>query len=163
MDTRKNETAIDNATQESDRISFLVKREMGANASGFLELTDENGTAFHVSFKKLDYATVIIIHSQAPLDKLMAELFSIIIVGAVTSALLAVLLIVFTVKRLTNHIDSITQVIDDISKGKLDTMIEPELLSRDDEIGELARAFERTIVSLKLAMGKINEPKEKTS
>ncbi|MBI5635764.1 HAMP domain-containing protein [Candidatus Micrarchaeota archaeon] len=152
LDTRKAGISITTPTIEGDRIGFQVLRELEKNSSGFLELSDESGKKFQVSFRKLDYATVVIIHSQAQLDKLIAELFSLILVGAVTSALLAVLLIVVTVRRLTGHIESITQTIEDISKGKLDTRIDPKLLKRDDELGELARAFDRTIVSLKLSM-----------
>ena len=45
---------------------------------------------------------------------------------------------------------AVTKTIEDISQGKMSTVIEEK--ERNDEIGNLARAFERTIVSLKLAM-----------
>ncbi len=49
-------------------------------------------------------------------------------------------------------IQKLTKVVKDISTGNLNTKIEPKILEAKDEIGELARAFDRTIVSLKLSM-----------
>ena len=49
-------------------------------------------------------------------------------------------------------IEYIKETMEEISEGKLDTEVAEK--DRNDEIGELARAFERTIVSLKLAMKK---------
>ncbi len=45
-----------------------------------------------------------------------------------------------------------TSVISRISRGDIAVSIDDGLKSKDDEIGELSRAFERTLVSLKLAM-----------
>ena len=47
-------------------------------------------------------------------------------------------------------LEGITGVIEKISKGELTVEIVGK--ERNDEIGALARAFDRTIVSLKLAM-----------
>ena len=66
---------------------------------------------------------------------------------------------------ISKPIQQLTKTIEDISMGKLDTEIKGK--ERKDEIGDLARAFERTIVSLKLAMRKtgkaipFEEPKKK--
>ncbi len=53
---------------------------------------------------------------------------------------------------ITKPIQRLTNVVNDISIGKFDTKIDLKTLESPDEIGELARAFDRTIVSLKLAM-----------
>jgi len=53
---------------------------------------------------------------------------------------------------LTRPITDLTEVIEKISTGNLDVQIDPKLKESDDEIGELGRAFDRTIVSLKMAM-----------
>lgn len=72
-------------------------------------------------------------------------------------------------RSIAEPIKKLTKVIEDISTGKLDTEIDPELKNSKDEIGRLANAFDRTIVSLKLAMKqtapqlkKALEEKEKT-
>ena len=49
-------------------------------------------------------------------------------------------------------VQSITDVVEKISIGQLDVVISPELLASKNEVGRLARAFNRTIISLKLAM-----------
>jgi methyl-accepting chemotaxis protein len=58
---------------------------------------------------------------------------------------------------ITNPIIRLTKNIEDISMGRLDTEIDPKLKQSKDEIGALARAFDRTMVSLKLAMRKKSE------
>ena len=63
----------------------------------------------------------------------------------IVSTYLTRLLILTPIQRLT-------KVVNDISVGKLDTKIDSKILESLDEIGVLARAFDRTIVSLKLAM-----------
>ena len=55
-------------------------------------------------------------------------------------------------KLVTRPIQELTKVAKDISTGKLDTRIDPKTLSSNDEIGKLAQAFDRTVISLKLAM-----------
>jgi len=63
---------------------------------------------------------------------------------------------------ITKPIKNLTKNIEDISTGKLNIDIDPKLKESKDEVGDLARAFERTLVSLKLAMRKRNnESREK--
>ena len=50
--------------------------------------------------------------------------------------------------------------LEDISMGNMETTIDPKLTGSRDEIGDLARAFERMMVSLKLAM-KLTAPELK--
>jgi HAMP domain-containing protein len=56
----------------------------------------------------------------------------------------------FVVAHFISPINQLTKAIEDISLGKMDTQIKGK--ERNDEIGALAKAFDRTIVSLKLAM-----------
>ncbi len=53
---------------------------------------------------------------------------------------------------ITRPIKELTEVIGRISTGDLGAQMSPRLLQSEDEVGELARAFERTLVSLKMAM-----------
>ena len=71
-------------------------------------------------------------------------------------ALLTALIVVFFV---TKPLVKVTNVIDSISKGNLATSIDGNILGTNDEIGDLARAFDRTMVSLKLAMKKNKKQK----
>jgi PAS domain S-box-containing protein len=49
-------------------------------------------------------------------------------------------------------IHTLTDIIDSISRGDTSVDIPESLRERPDDIGELARAFDRTLVSLKLAL-----------
>ena len=82
-------------------------------------------------------------------------------VGVITlSTILAVVAGIYLSKRITNPIKKLTKNIEDISMGKLDVDIDPKIKNSQDEIGALARAFDRTIVSLKMAMRKTKGKKE---
>ncbi len=87
----------------------------------------------------------------APLNQLQNEVYLllVVIVG------LVVLFSIFVSRQIINPINKITRVIDDISHGKFDVAVEGT--DSNDEIGDLARAFDRTLVSLKLAMRKKSE------
>ncbi len=74
---------------------------------------------------------------------------------AATATIIAILIAViatFLATSITTPIKKLTQTINEISTGNLVAEIDPELKESKDEIGELARAFDRTFVSLKLAM-----------
>lgn len=60
--------------------------------------------------------------------------------------------------NVSSNIKQLTSTIDEISKGKLDAHVTGK--SRDDEIGELARAFDRILISLKIAVEKVGIKKE---
>ena len=65
-----------------------------------------------------------------------------------------VMLIVFSLmtNSILKSINQLQTVITEISLGKLDVQINQRLKRSSNEVGELARAFDRTMVSLKLAM-----------
>lgn len=89
------------------------------------------------------------IYEETGINSLFTQLVAIM---AVVVALVFLLFYLFTIKTIVKPIEGITGVIQDISRGKLDVKIESKALSSTDEIGDLARAFDRTLVSLKLAM-----------
>ncbi len=94
---------------------------------------------------------------------LVAKLRNLVImIGIIT--LFLVVAASFSVSRtISAPIQSLTKSITDISMGKLDAELEQNMIKRDDEIGDLAKAFDRTIVSLKLAMKKAGtKPKPET-
>jgi PAS domain S-box-containing protein len=66
--------------------------------------------------------------------------------------LLALAIAIMMVRKVLSPIEELTTVVSAISKGNMDTELDPKLKESEDEIGKLARAFDRTLVSLKLAM-----------
>lgn len=71
-------------------------------------------------------------------------------------AFIFVAIALFFAKSISDPIKNLKKITDKISMGKLDVKLEE--FDRKDEIGDLARSFERILVSLKLAM---KETKEK--
>ncbi|QQG39498.1 MAG: HAMP domain-containing protein [Candidatus Aenigmatarchaeota archaeon] len=76
----------------------------------------------------------------------------------IMGALITVALYAFR-SHIIKPIGRLTETINSISMGRLDVEVEGK--ERKDEIGDLARAFERTVVSLKLAALGKNKEKEK--
>src|SRR3989344_2591356 len=114
----------------------------------------------------LNYEWVII--SEIDVEEAFSSIYhlrnQILLIGLII-ALMSIMFGLYLSRFISTPIQQLTKTIEDISMGKLDTEIKGK--ERKDEIGDLARAFERTIVSLKLAMkktGKVTpfeEPKKK--
>ncbi|MDD5340250.1 MAG: PAS domain S-box protein [Candidatus ainarchaeum sp.] len=66
--------------------------------------------------------------------------------------LLALAAAILAIRRVFAPIDELTSVVSAISKGDMRSDLDPKMKESNDEIGKLARAFDRTLVSLKLAM-----------
>ena len=75
-----------------------------------------------------------------------------IVIGVVILLALTILFGLLFSFGISRPISKLTKVADDISRGKLDSFIDPKALESKGEIGDLANAFNRTVVSLKLAM-----------
>ncbi len=95
-------------------------------------------------------------------ESLSKTIYSIVI-GLVIFNIAAVLIfgIYFVRKLIVLPIQNLTQMAIDISIGKLDSKIDPKILESKDEIGKLAQAFDRTVISLKLAMKEQSKNQEK--
>ena len=76
----------------------------------------------------------------------------IIISLSVITFLVAIIMGLFISTSISNPLNRFTKAVKDISKGNFNVTVDRKLKLSNDEIGELARAFDRTIVSLKLAM-----------
>ncbi len=103
-------------------------------------------------------ATILIIGMALPLREVISGyiptvplayfyMFVMIFVVAMSSAFL-----LYFSRSVIDPIERITKTIEEMSTGNLEVEIDPRLRESGDEIGALARAFERTVTSLKLAM-----------
>lgn len=63
---------------------------------------------------------------------------------------ISVVVALYFARSISDPISRLTLTVNEISRGKLDVKIDK--LDTKDEVGDLARAFERVVVSLKLAM-----------
>lgn len=87
-------------------------------------------------------------------NKKIESFRSLLIMIIILSVLIGATITIINSYTITKSLKKLTKVISDISLGKMDVEIDPILKESGDEIGDLARAFERTIVSLKLAISK---------
>jgi len=75
-----------------------------------------------------------------------------IVLGAGSVISFFMFFIILFYNNFMNKAADLNTVIDSVSRGKFDEKINEKLLKSNDELGTLARSFERIMVSLKLAM-----------
>lgn len=102
---------------------------------------------------------IVIINNQvtseavSEYERTLSSLYSIILIESIFSVLVMIIVGYFaSYFSVIKPVKSLTAVATDISRGKLDAKIDQKVLDSTDEIGDLAKAFDRTMVSLKLAM-----------
>ncbi|MFA5246535.1 MAG: HAMP domain-containing protein [Candidatus Micrarchaeia archaeon] len=71
----------------------------------------------------------------------------------------AIILSIFMAESISRPIRKLSHTINEISEGKLNATIDPEVKTQEDELGELANSFDRMLVSLKLAMRSNSQPR----
>jgi len=74
----------------------------------------------------------------------VSELQNLMVIIQVIIGILVVVIAFFTARSISKPLKTITEIINKISKGNLDTRIPPRLRESKDELGDLAGAFERT-------------------
>ena len=85
--------------------------------------------------------------------------YYILVLGAALSFLLFALFYAYF-NNISVRVKSLIRVVDDLSQGRLDAEIDEETLNAKDDVGRLARAFNRMMVSLKLAMRELESKKK---
>jgi len=143
--------------------TFLKQRINTTGSRGCWELFDEEegitiyenyrgevvlGT--HRRIEEMNWCLLAEISEEEVLGAQRTHLFNVFLLS-VFIIIICVILFSFLISRLISKpLEKLTETIEDISRGKLDVKVEGK--ERNDEIGDLARAFDRTLVSLKLAM-----------
>ena len=143
---------------KSDKIIEL--KEKGVSGQEVLQAKSEFEEAEREFLKTVDDTLK---HETDELEKRNIDVNSsisttkntIIIISLIT-LISAIAIGLFTSRSISKPVARLTKSIDDISMGILDVEVQGK--DRNDEIGKLAQAFERTIVSLKLAMKKAKPP-----
>ena len=86
------------------------------------------------------------------------NLFAVLMTASVILVIASALVLMsYLVWGVFTPIERLTVYINEISMGDLGVEIDPKLKKGNDEISRLANAFERTLVSMKLAMKKLNK------
>ena len=110
---------------------------------GGLPVADNQGRLIAVLFSLVDI-------TDRAAENRAANFFTMAIAVFLLAA--SIVLGVFISRTISQPIESLSKAIEEISEGNMDVVVEGT--QRDDEIGRLARAFDRTAVTIKLAMKK---------
>ena len=141
-------------TENQNEISIAVRHELANGATeGSLNSIDKQGEQYIADFKKFDYITVIIAEKRSAALSMMPNLVFTSLLISIAAIFLSFSLFWLIITRLvTSKLGRITSAIMRISTGDMSVKIDDDLKNENDEVGELARAFDRTIAGLKLAM-----------
>lgn len=107
------------------------------------------------------YWTIFSVIEREDLRAPIKELFNRSILITLLAGGIASFLIFLFISRAFRPLVVLTDIINEISQGNTNVTIDPSLKNSRNEIGKLAQAFDRTIVSLKLAMNKASKEEEK--
>ena len=143
-----------NTRIDKDRTDLPIIQALSKNEAFFAETKDyQNKSVIAVTryIKSVDWGMVVKIDKNEvflPIDNLRNQtlilaLFIFLISGSI---------VLIALRYITNPIVKLTKNLESISKGNLDITIDSKLKEREDEIGALTRAFDRTLVSLKISM-----------
>lgn len=110
---------------------------------------------------RLDW-TLFLEYDPAAVMKPLELLKTRFLISTVLLVVMAMVTMWIIANSFLTPIQHLTAIISDISRGDTDTDIPEHMTQRDDEVGALARAFDRTLVSLKLAMQKTAPELEET-
>jgi methyl-accepting chemotaxis protein len=187
IDSLKNEISIieplatDSKDIETLNIIKSVTNEILRYGNELLEEYDKNPSSFnpkdHEELIRKFYNTTSVVREKGVnlssiqsysiankasiIEKDVKNIQYILLIFIMFAMCLSMGLGLFTSKSISTSIKKLTNNVEDISMGKLDVEVDPKLKESKDEIGALARAFDRTIVSLKLAMKQSAPEREK--
>lgn len=145
--------------------------EPGVTNYSFLGEQKEAAYAIVNIFPERRWAVVIVaptndimrqIKNPEPFEKIGIEPFSSIrIILALVAIISAAFAYWYVVAKVLAPIEEITSAVDEMSKGKLYSSINPRIKHSNDEIGMLGKSYDRVLASLKVAVNKINVYSEK--
>ncbi len=134
-----------------------------AQATGFstgLRSNAEGISVIDLYLKHKKYPWILVAEIEA--KEAFHSLYSIqttMLVGLLVTLFIALILSILFSNFIVNPIKRLTKQMESVSLGNLD--IKVENMERSDEIGKLVQAFNRIVISLKIAMKNYNKSKQK--
>jgi len=122
------------------------EEEAGTFVCGGTPLRDAENKIIGVTVTPHDISAIALVSKQTNNVLFLTTMILGLIVVMITFIVISILV--------SQPLTQLTRTIEQLSRGNLNAEINPKLKESKDEIGDLARAFERTMVSLKLAMKK---------
>ena len=128
-----------------------ISSERRVNAAG-VEVID-----IYLKNEKYPWVLVAEIETQEAFKDLL-ELQKLMLIGIGATLLVAILVSIFFANTIVKPVRTLTEQMEQISLGNFE--IELAETKRNDEIGKLVQAFQRIVVSLRIAMKQIKDKKE---
>lgn len=137
------------------------KASAGENGSGYsIDYRGKESVGAWRYLPSLNWGLVVKIEEQEIFSELN-NYRNLNILISIILAFISVAIALYFAKSISDPINNLAKAVNDISRGKFDVKLEK--LEGKDEIADLSRAFERTVVSLKLAMKEITEKKQESN
>ncbi len=145
----RNEKPLDTAGLADVRVaSISAGRRMNSEGKEVIDLYSRH--------KRFPWILVVEVETDEAFRNLYG-LQAILIAGLLATLVLIVAISIIFANRIVNPISLLTSQMEKISLGEFDIDIEDT--TRNDEVGKLIQAFQRLVVSLKIAMKKLQETK----
>lgn len=143
----------ENYTKTSNPAFNAIVRKMIQGISG-IQSYDAEGSRKYLAYAPIPAigASVAIVVAQNEVIQPAKNIQNLIIGAWVVVLIVSLLIGLLVGNNITKPINELTTIVDWVSQGKMDLDILPE--ERKDELGVLTQAFNRLIISLKLAMSR---------
>ncbi len=123
---------------------FETTKKVLAGKSGTItEIDETNNVLMEKAYMPLEIEGLALIVAQ-PMSEILSfgkELQLINLVFFIITILLIFTIIFINIRKITQPINELTTITEEISAGKLDVEIDPKLKESKDEIGQLSRSF----------------------
>ena len=163
-DVRKTTSLIDKATGErivgttaSPEVSSVVLNGQDYTSTEVM-INNENYYAYYMPLTNPDGSVVGMVFAGEPseeVDSYIEQKISIITGSAVFITVLAVLLILFIALKIAKAIAGAEEAVDNLASGVLTYEVDPKILKRKDEIGDMARSVSTCTETLRKIVGDI--------
>ena len=163
-DVRKTTSLIDKDTGErivgttaSPEVSSVVLNGQDYTSTEVM-INNENYYAYYMPLTNPDGSVVGMVFAGEPseeVDSYIEQKISIITGSAVFITVLAVLLILFIALKIAKAIAGAEEAVDNLASGVLTYEVDPKILKRKDEIGDMARSVSTCTETLRKIVGDI--------
>lgn len=163
-DVRKTTSLIDKATGErivgttaSPEVSSVVLNGQDYTSTEVM-INNENYYAYYMPLTNPDGSVVGMVFAGEPseeVDSYIEQKISIITGSAVLITVLSILLILFIALKIAKAIAGAGEAVDNLASGVLTYEVDPKILKRKDEIGDMARSVSTCTETLRKIVGDI--------
>lgn len=165
--TRRATTLIDADSQErilgtdaSDEVYDQVVKQGKTYKSTDLKINGEDYMAYYAPMKNAGNKVVGMYFAGMPTADMQAfcqERAALLAIVSIIILLLALVVIIISVIKIRRSLILTSDVVVNLAKGELHTKIDPRIMKRDDELGDMAREVSSLQTELLGIMSKVND------